>query len=354
MGYSKKLLEISPNHPVETEGGVERVVLEIIKNLSDEFSTDVLCTGSGSRDIDGGRVYSISTPSYMKQLFFNILQVAFLLRNRKRYDTIHVHGSNGAAAILLSYTGLIDAKTVLTLHGLTVASGIDTKEHYVSHLLQKTSIRYADKTVSVSKGVKQEVESHYGFEDIDVIYNGVDTENFRPIDQEEARKKLDLPLEKDIVLWVGLEKRRKNFDLVLDVVRELDNAILVSTVVEDDSELYHRVGKLKYEEMNYLYNSADVFLFPSKYEAASLVILEAMAAGTPIVCSKASKPELIENGENGFIVGSWGAEEYSEQVRKLLNSEDESADLTRNARRKAQDYGWNNQIRKYEKLMQNI
>ncbi|MFB6214210.1 MAG: glycosyltransferase family 4 protein, partial [Candidatus Nanohaloarchaea archaeon] len=280
-----QLLEISPNHPVETEGGVERVVLEIIKNLSDEFSTDVLCTGSGSRDIDGGRVYSISTPSYMKQLFFNILQVAFLLRNRKRYDTIHVHGSNGAAAILLSYTGLIDAKTVLTLHGLTVASGIDTKEHYVSHLLQKTSIRYADKTVSVSEGVKEEVESHYGFEDIDVIYNGVDTENFRPIDQEEARKKLDLPLEKDIVLWVGLEKRRKNFDLALDVVRELDNAILVSTVVEDDSELYHRVGKLKYEEMNYLYNSADVFLFPSKYEAASLVILEAMAAGTPIVCS---------------------------------------------------------------------
>ena len=105
------------------------------------------------------------------------------------------------------------------------------------------------------------------------------------------------------------------------------------------------VGYLAGEELASAYASGDAFLFPSSTETLGLVLLEAMAAGCPVVgANRGGIPDIISDGVNGCLYepdgADGGATSLIEATRKLLGNDIERQGLRHAARSEAERWGW--------------
>lgn len=97
------------------------------------------------------------------------------------------------------------------------------------------------------------------------------------------------------------------------------------------------VGFVSGEDKYSCFLNSDIYLFPSYYEGMPTSVLEAMAFGLPIVCSKVGAlPEIFHNGINGFMVDDLG--QLKSYVEKLLNDDKLRERIGENNRRYAEDY----------------
>ena len=172
--------------------------------------------------------------------------------------------------------------------------------------------------IAVSKGVKRELIEYYKVppEKIIVIPNAVDHSVFHPAVDSEAkqklRHKLNLPAQGFLCLFVGGDWDRKGLADAILAIQGVPNTYLI-VVGKGDTLRFSSVAteagvadKVIFaghstRTQDY-YAAADVFMFPSRYEAFSLVTLEAVASGLPIIALPINgTEELIEEGVNGFF-----------------------------------------------------
>jgi glycosyltransferase involved in cell wall biosynthesis len=138
--------------------------------------------------------------------------------------------------------------------------------------------------VAVSESAAREVRRWYR-EDVDeVIPNGVDTDVFRPRDRAEARERFGLDPDARYALFVGRTEVRKGADLLLPSCAQAGYELLVAGASTLDGG--RELGMLSPEETAWAYAAADCILFPTRYEACSWVVLEALASGTPLVTTR--------------------------------------------------------------------
>jgi glycosyltransferase involved in cell wall biosynthesis len=96
-------------------------------------------------------------------------------------------------------------------------------------------------------------------------------------------------------------------------------------------------GREKFEALA----AADVAVVPSIYEGFSIFLLEAMAAGKPVIATKTGiAQELIQNGKNGFLIDSGNAEDLSEKILMILNDNRLSSSIGRESRSTAKTFDW--------------
>ena len=115
------------------------------------------------------------------------------------------------------------------------------------------------------------------------------------------------------------------------------------------------MGYLSGNELASAYASGDAFLFPSSTETLGLVLLEAMAAGCPVVgANKGGIPDIISDGVNGCLYNpdgdNDGAQSLIEATKKLLGNEVERTAMRKAARSEAERWGWRGattQLRNY-------
>jgi glycosyltransferase involved in cell wall biosynthesis len=138
--------------------------------------------------------------------------------------------------------------------------------------------------VAVSESAAREVRRWFR-EDVDeVIPNGVDTDLFRPRDRGEARMRFGLEPDGRYALFVGRTETRKGADLLLPSCTRAGYELLVAGASTLDGG--RELGLLSPEETAWAYAAADCVLFPTRYEACSWVVLEALASGTPLVTTR--------------------------------------------------------------------
>ena len=121
------------------------------------------------------------------------------------------------------------------------------------------------------------------------------------------------------------------------------------------------MGYLSGNELASAYASGDAFLFPSSTETLGLVLLEAMAAGCPVVgTNKGGIPDIISDGENGCLYNpdgeNDGALSLIEATQKLLGNDEERTAMRKAARSEAERWGWKGatkQLRSYYKEVLN-
>jgi glycosyltransferase involved in cell wall biosynthesis len=138
--------------------------------------------------------------------------------------------------------------------------------------------------VAVSESAAREVRRWFR-EDVDeVIPNGVDTEVFRPRDRGEARSRLGLEPDGRYALFVGRTEVRKGADLLQPACSRAGFELLIagSSTLDGGREL----GVLSPEQTAWAYAAADCVLFPTRYEACSWVVLEALACGVPLLTTR--------------------------------------------------------------------
>jgi glycosyltransferase involved in cell wall biosynthesis len=176
---------------------------------------------------------------------------------------------------------------------------------------EKSAFLRAKRVIAVARPLVHELV-HMGVpeQNIEVVWNGVDTEQFHP--GEANRKYFGLPSGVPIALFVGdIRTPRKNLDTVLRALREVPDLFLVVAGAVERSPypamalelgVYRRVRFLdKVTEMPLLMRSVDMFVFPSRYEAHPLVLLEAMASGlSSIVSGTFGAGEFL--GDGGLIL----------------------------------------------------
>ncbi|MEM3666152.1 MAG: glycosyltransferase family 4 protein, partial [Candidatus Bathyarchaeia archaeon] len=119
--------------------------------------------------------------------------------------------------------------------------------------------------------------------------------------------------------WLGT---RLYWDYLKNMIRELSL-----------SNSVRLVGEIPHHELPYYYSMADVFAFPSLYEAFGKVVVEAMACETPVVASKVGGiPEIIHHGYNGLLVEATNVDQLAEAISALLFSKDFARRLGKKAR----------------------
>ncbi len=153
---------------------------------------------------------------------------------------------------------------------------------------------------------------------IEVIPNGIDTNEFKPINKQQARSLLNISSTKKIILF-GAQKAIHNifkgFDLLLSALNKLNETILndqiqlfvfgaSEPILKKNNEYpIHYMGNLSdHISLQLLYSAADVFVAPSLQDNLPYTIMEAMACGTPCVgFNVGGIPDLIDHKTNGYL-----------------------------------------------------
>jgi glycosyltransferase involved in cell wall biosynthesis len=227
----------------------------------------------------------------------------------------------------------------------------------LNSLWERNAYLGATKVIAVSEIVRQDlVALGVPADRITVIYNGVDTEEFAP--GLPMRSSFALPDGVLLALFVGdIKSPRKNLDTVFQALLEVPEIHLaVAGEVQGSpapqrartlgiAERVHFVGKSK--RIADLMRSSDMFIFPSRYEAHPLVVLEAMASALPIILSRnvgsvSSFREFVEVLEDAN-----NAKALAILIKKLIASPARRMELGSNARRRALDLEWSKTAESY-------
>ena len=217
--------------------------------------------------------------------------------------------------------------------------------------LLKAGHNQAQLNLCTSTAMVQALTEH-GIERVDLWQRGVDTEMFQPhMASREMRSRLsqgnpDSPL----LLYVGRLSAEKEIEQIKPVLDSIPNARLA--LVGDgphrqalekhfEGTATYFVGYLQGLELGAAFASADAFVFPSRTETLGLVLLEAMAAGCPVVAARSGGiPDIVEDGVNGFLFDPTDGQGAIAATQRLLANPQEQEMLRQNARREAECWSW--------------
>ncbi|BAQ64695.1 glycosyltransferase [Geminocystis sp. NIES-3709] len=231
--------------------------------------------------------------------------------------------------------------------------------------LLKLAHNQAELNLCTSTAMVDELVNH-GIERVDLWQRGVDTDSFHPsLASGEMRNKLsqgnpDAPL----LLYVGRVSAEKEIDKikpVLESIPEARLAIVGNGPARQELEAYFAntntnfVGYLHGEQLGSAYACADAFIFPSSTETLGLVLLEAMAAGCPVVAARRGGiPDIVTDGVNGYMFDPDDAQGAIDATRRLLSHKEEREQLRQNARLEAEKWGWSSATAQLRNFYQGV
>ncbi|MGK7876154.1 MAG: glycosyltransferase [Xenococcaceae cyanobacterium] len=227
--------------------------------------------------------------------------------------------------------------------------------------LLKAAHNQAHLNLCTSTAMVQELITR-GIERVDLWQRGVDTEMFQPhLTCPQMRSHLsqghpDNPL----LLYVGRVSPEKEIDRIKPVLKAIPQARLAIVGDGPHREALeehfagtptHFVGYLQGLELASAFASADAFIFPSRTETLGLVLLEAMAAGCPVVAARSGGiPDIVTDGVNGYLFEPEDPNGAIAATKRLLEAQEERELLRQNARWEAERWGWaaaTRQLRNY-------
>jgi len=222
-------------------------------------------------------------------------------------------------------------------------------------LLQRLLLGRDDLVVAVGESVKQAVVKYEGIpaNRVQVVYNGIPVaaSDAFDFDRAAARRELGVPERAFVVIQVARLDATKNHRLALEAFRQLaadfpsallllvgdgpERARLESAAVE-----LQLSAKMKFlgsrSDVRRLLSAADVAILTSLSEGIPLSLIEAMAAGLPVVAtSVGGVPEVVEHGVTGLLVPSENPSALSDALRSLANDSELRTRLGNSGRKRA-------------------
>jgi len=269
-------------------------------------------------------------------------------------------------------------RTLLTIHdirGTRIDAGI--LERAANGIFLRRSLKSADHIITVSEAMKKEILQVFPNLPISVIYNGLDIQGFDnvfEIDQQAVRRKYDLPAE--FILAVGHLERRKNYLNLVDAMAQLRdrghsfNLIIVGNdrggrdrgereAIEAKINATGLSGSIKILrdlndfEVQCVYKLCKLFVFPSSYEGFGIPILEAMAAGRPMVLSDI--PAFREITESkGIYFAHDDTKAMASAIEKVLSSSSDRARLIQYGNERVNAFTFKNLAKQLEGIYRSL
>jgi len=185
----------------------------------------------------------------------------------------------------------------------------------------KKSLLTANKIIAVSRYTKDNIVDYFKLKkkNIKVIYNGIDTQFFKPLGLEKKDKKTK-------ILFVGNLIKRKGVDLLPKIMAKLNGnyeLYFTSGLRIDKVPKYllkeknmTPLGKLSHRQLVVVYNKCDVVLLPSRLEGFPYVPIEAMSCGKPVIVTDLPFfRESIKEGKNGYLCRINDVDDFVEKIK---------------------------------------
>jgi glycosyltransferase involved in cell wall biosynthesis len=335
---------------------------------------------AGFEYIDGVPVYRIPIGGQgpTQALTFTLGALGLLARQGVRASIVHCHQSSlGIAPIAIAALAkrAWGCGVIVKFMGARVVEMLDTHTWPIRRWL----LRQADAFVVTSKSTAK-VLSDMGLDvPTHCLPNGVDLARFRPVDPEtriQLRRRLGLPLEALVVLYVGRLEPIKGADLLLHAwasfvgrnvgrapmlalagdgsEREMLTGLSRSLGIERSVRFLGVVGagSMETQQVADWLNAADLFVLPSRSEGVSNALLEALACGLPALATAVGgSPEVIEDGVNGVLVPPEDAGLLADGLLHLARDPDHARTLGAAARQTIEArFSMETVVQRYEEL----
>jgi len=289
------------------------------------------------------------------------------LMRRERVDVLHTHlfGSNTLGRLLGRLAGV--PVIVAHEHWSTKAS----REIWVDRALYRLS----DRILVPSAASKEMVIKAEGIpaSRIDVVYNGVDTAIFgQKHERAEVRSELNIPADATVLGIVGrLSEEKGGVDILIRAVARLSKTNPnLRLLVVGDGPLRSSLEALAVRsapsgtfiftgtrnDVAQLLSAMDLFVLPSLNEALPIVVLEAMAAGLPVIATRVGGvPEIVDHEKTGLLVQPGSEDALHSALDRLISDPDLRAQLAQAGRvRVAADFTIERMVKRIEALYEEL
>jgi hypothetical protein len=210
------------------------------------------------------------------------------------------------------------------------------------HLTRKV-VSESNQIFTVSKALKVISETiGKPKKEIQVVYNGCDTEAFlrNKEDRFRIRKQLDISLNGKVIIFVGSLSKNKGVHELMDVfvslIAEYSDLHLIligdgpeynalAEMVHSNSldKKVHLVGSKPHREIPKWLSAADIFVLPTYYEGLPNVVIEAMACSLPVVATRVGGiPEAVIDGQTGLLVDAKDTEQLKAAMERMITDDE--------------------------------
>ena len=255
------------------------------------------------------------------------------LLNSEKFDFIHCHTPIGGVIARIAGK-MTKTKVIYTAHGFHFFKGAPLKNWLLFYPVEWLCAHWTDILITINKEDYALAQKHMHAKKVVYIPGvGLDTEKFKncEVDRDKKREELGLSENDIMLLSVGELNENKNHQVIIKAMSQLNNPnihyfiagqgdkkdYLISLSKELNlSENLHLLGFRS--DVNELYKSADIFVFPSHREGLGLAAIEAMASGLPLVTANIHGiNDYSEDGVTGFKGSPNNVEDFVFSIDKL-------------------------------------
>lgn len=260
------------------------------------------------------------------------------------------------------YVPCCSVLTIKTMHHYQTQDQMDPYSKIYRRIFVKISAQRADMIIANSMSNKNDI-CHFlkvPKEKVVIVLEAVNSEQFIPISKEKVLPSLlNYGIQNPYLLFVSALWPYKNalglvkaFHILVKKYNISHSLVIVGggwesykqeIIIEAKrSAIINRIifpGHIDNKQINTIYSGADVFVYPSYYETFGLTVLEAMAAGIPVVASnRSSIPEIV--GDAGLLVNPDNIEQMAEAIYHLISQKDLREKYIRKGLERAKLFTW--------------
>lgn len=308
-------------------GGAQRYVFELaLEAQKSGHDVSVVCGGHGPlvQKLNDANIRIISIPELQRDmsLIKDIKSFFFIMRTLKkeRPDVFHTNSSKMGGLGNLAGRMVGIKKIIFTGHGWAFNENRNWLSKIFIWEMTRHTIMLSDKTICVSEKTKQDVICMPLIKTkLVVIYNGLKPFELRPQEDRQFT-----------VVAISELHKVKGLDILLKAWDKFRENHIAKLVIIGDGEEKNNLKKVASDSVVFkgFINDArtqlsafDIFVMPSRSEALPYALLEAGFAGLPVIASSVGGiPEVIENEENGLLVGKENVEQLASALSRLFDN----------------------------------
>ncbi|MEC6747650.1 glycosyltransferase family 4 protein [Marinilactibacillus sp. XAAS-LB27] len=289
----------------------------------------------------GIKYYNVPIPRSILD-FKNILKSFLAIEkiiNDNNFELLHCHSPIGGAISRLAASKYRSSglKVIYTAHGFHFFKGASLFNWLTYYSIERYLARKTDVIITINQ---EDYRNALKFPNPQIKYVpgiGIETENYsnKILDTSDLKKELAISTDEFVLISVGQLSKRKNHEIVIRALAKINDKKMKYVIVglgELEEKLTSLAKELNISEqvlllgyrsdIKELLNISDCFVFPSLQEGLPVALMEAMASGLPISCSKIrGNVDLIEPSVNGYFFKPDSLEEVIESLDKIKISD---------------------------------